>query len=138
MNRGRKAYSECGQHHSMGCMAPDSIERSEVGTSIHLPPFILTTETVWSAASSPTGQDIPITMDCALGTVSQNKPFLNFCLSGHCIAQAGNETHERYFRSHGQHTSMCMVRINAKQHQAPNSSGSSTPESSPSKHNHPL
>lgn len=101
-------------------------------------PFILTTETVWSAASSPTGQDISTTMDCALGAVSQNKPFLKFRLSGHCIAQAGNETHERYFRSHGQHTSMCMARINAKQHQAPNSSGSSTPESSRSKHSHPL
>ena len=43
---GRTIYPECGQHHYMGCVAPDSIERSELGTSIHLPIFVLTTGAV--------------------------------------------------------------------------------------------
>lgn len=80
---GRTIYPECGQHHSMGCVAPDSIERSELGTSIHLPLFILTTGTVWPTVwPSPCCHDFPIMMDCTLGTVDQINPSVS------CICQS--------------------------------------------------
>ena len=43
---GKKIYPECEQPHSMGCVAPDSIERSELGISIHLPLFVPATGAV--------------------------------------------------------------------------------------------